>query len=182
MNEKDKEAKTFTTMDGNTLMAQAFEPLRFFVDKILPHGLFILAGSPKIGKSWLSLDLCQAVATGGMLWDFQAEQGDVLYLALEDNYSRLQNRLKQMETEALDISRLHMATASFGLQDGLLEQIHHFVSEYAGTNLIAIDTLEHIRNGEQTSNMYACDYASARVYVGSVQYTGSYRLCRFGIR
>ena len=152
------EPKTLTTLDGNTLMAQEFPPLRFSVDKILPHGLFILAGSPKIGKSWLSLDLCQAVATGSSLWDFAAQQGNVLYLALEDNHQRLQNRLRQMEVEKLDISRLHMATASFGLQDGLLEQISNFITANPGTNLIAIDTLEHIRNGEQTSNLYACDY------------------------
>ena len=153
-----KKAKTLSTLDGNTLMAREFEPLRFSVERILPHGLFILAGSPKIGKSWLSLDLCQAVATGGCLWDFQANQGDVLYLALEDSYNRLQNRLKQIEAEKLDISRLHMATASFGLQDGLLEQIHNFVASNPGTNLVTIDTLEHIRNGEHTSNLYACDY------------------------
>jgi len=152
------EPKTFITLDGNTLMAQAFEPLRFSVEKILPHGLFILAGSPKIGKSWLSLDLCQAVATGGKLWDFNAVQGDVLYLALEDNYSRLQSRLKQLEAEKLDISRLHMATASFGLEDGLLEQIHNFIVENPATNLIAIDTLEHIRNGDQLKSLYSCDY------------------------
>lgn len=158
MNHIEKTPKFLTTLDGNTLMAQTYEPIRFTVQNILPHGLFILAGSPKIGKSWLSLDICQSVATGGSLWDFQADQGDVLYLALEDNYSRLQNRLKQMEAEKLDISRLHMATASFGIQDGLLEQIHNFVAANPGTNLVAIDTLEHIRNGEQTSNLYACDY------------------------
>ena len=78
----NKKTKILSTLDGNTLMAQEFEPLRFSVERILPHGLFILAGSPKIGKSWLSLDLCQAVATGGKLWEFQAVQGDVLYLAL----------------------------------------------------------------------------------------------------
>jgi len=153
-----KEPKTLTTLDGNTLMAREFEPLRFSVEKILPHGLFILAGSPKIGKSWLSLALCQAVATGDKLWDFPAAQGDVLYLALEDKYNRLQDRLKKMGADKLDISRLHMTTASFGLQDGLLEQIHNFISANPGTNFIVIDTLEHIRNGEQTSNLYACDY------------------------
>ena len=156
-----KEPKTLVTLDGNSLMAQEFPPLCFSVEKILPHGLFILAGSPKIGKSWLSLDLCKNVATGGKLWDFNAEQGDVLYLALEDNYNRLQKRLSKMlavESEQPDISRLHMTTSSFGLQDGLLEQIHNFVTAHPGTSLIAIDTLEHIRNGEQTSNLYACDY------------------------
>ena len=82
--------KVFEIIDGNTLMAQEYEPLRFAVDKILPHGVFILAGSGKIGKSWLSLDLCVNVATGGKLWEFSSEQGDVLYLALEDNCPRLQ--------------------------------------------------------------------------------------------
>ena len=70
----------------------------------------------------------------------------------------MQNRLSQMEAEKLDISRLHLATASFGLQDGLLEQIHNFISAHPETSFIAIDTLEHIRNGEQDKNLYACDY------------------------
>jgi len=72
--------KIFDTIDGNTLMLQEYEPLQFAVEKILPHGLFIMAGSGKIGKSWLSLDIGTAVATGGKLWDFAAEQGEVLYL------------------------------------------------------------------------------------------------------
>ena len=75
--------KVFEIIDGNTLMAQEYEPLRFAVDKILPHGVFILAGSGKIGKSWLSLDLCVNVATGGKLWDFSSEQGDVYILPLK---------------------------------------------------------------------------------------------------
>ena len=56
--------KVFDIIDGNTLMAQEYEPLQFAVEKILPHGLFILAGSGKIGKSWLSLDLCVSVLYG----------------------------------------------------------------------------------------------------------------------
>lgn len=101
MNQKGP--KTLTTFDCNTLMAQQFEPLQFYVEKFLPHSLFILAGSPKIGKSWLSLDLCDAVATGGKLWDFTTTKGDVLDLALEDNYNRLQNRLKQMEIAHINL-------------------------------------------------------------------------------
>jgi len=159
MNQNQKAPKTFTTIDGNTLMAQEFEPLRFAVEKILPHGLFIFAGSPKAGKSWLSLDMCMAIATGSKLWDFPTAEGDVLYLALEDNYKRLQNRLDKMLTatdEKPDISRLHMTTASFGIQDGLLEQIHNFVAEKPATSIVIIDTLEHVRNGEQNSNHHNC--------------------------
>jgi RecA-family ATPase len=114
--------KTFEIIDGNTLMAQEYEPLQFAVEKILPHGLFILAESGKIGKSFLSLDLCVNVATGGKLWEFFSEQGDVLYLALEDNRSRLQDRLNKIEAANIDISRLKLTTASFGINSGLLEQ------------------------------------------------------------
>jgi RecA-family ATPase len=91
----------FEIIDGHTLMAQEYEPLQFAVEKILPHGAFILAGSGKIGKSWLLLDLCVNVATGGKLWDFSSEQGDVLYLALEDNYPRLQDRLNKIKAAVM---------------------------------------------------------------------------------
>jgi len=146
------------TVDGNTLMAQEFEPLQFSVDKILPHGLFILAGSPKVGKSWLALDLCRAAATGSELWNYSAEQGDVLYLALEDTFNRLQNRLKKVGVDNDGISKLHLATTSHGIHDGLLAQINHFVAKHPETNLVVIDTLEHIRNGAADKSMYSYDY------------------------
>jgi RecA-family ATPase len=121
-------------------------PLQFVIDKILPHGIFVFAGSPKIGKSWLTLDMCQTISADGKLWDFNTTQGDTLYLALY-KYSRLQGRLTQMKADSLDISRLHLTTASFGLQNGFLEQIHNFIAAYPATNFIAIDTLERIRDG-----------------------------------
>jgi len=150
--------KTFDIIDGNTLMAQQYEPLQYAVEKILPHGLFILAGSGKIGKSWLSLDLCVNVAAGGRLWDFSSEQGDVLYLALEDNFPRLQDRLNKIEAASVDISRLKLTTAAFGISSGLLEQTHAHLSNYPDTKLIVIDTLERIRDTEFDKNIYACDY------------------------
>jgi hypothetical protein len=66
MNQQNQAApKVFTTIDGNSLMAQENEPLQFAIDKILPHGIFIFAGSPKVGKSWLTLDMWRAISTGG---------------------------------------------------------------------------------------------------------------------
>jgi hypothetical protein len=83
------------TIPGKDLLTRPIEPLGFTITGILPHGLFILAGSPKVGKSWLALDVCHAVATGGDLWQYPAAQGDVLYLALEDNPARLQEADKK---------------------------------------------------------------------------------------
>ena len=113
INTNQAEITEFEIIDGNTLMAQEYEPLQFAIEKILPHGLFIMAGSGKIGKSWLSLDICVSVATGGSLWEFNAVQGTALYLALEDNYRRLQDRLDKIDAKTLDISKLKLTTASY---------------------------------------------------------------------
>ena len=158
MENKAASQKTFEIIDGNTLMAQEYEPLKFAVDTILPHGLFILAGSSKIGKSWLALDVGVAVATGDNLWDFSSEQGTALYLALEDNHRRLQDRLDKIGAGGLDVSRLKLSTAAFGISSGLIEQAHNFIAEYPDTRLIIIDTLELIRDTENDKSIYACDY------------------------
>ena len=70
------------TVSAKDLLTQPIEPLGFTIDAILPYGLFILAGSSKIGKSWLALDMSNCVASGNTFWNHQTTQGDVLYLAL----------------------------------------------------------------------------------------------------
>jgi RecA-family ATPase len=61
------------------------------------EGAAILAGRPKIGKSWLALDWSIAVARGGFCFgDIHCQEGDVLYLALEDNKRRLKFRLAKI--------------------------------------------------------------------------------------
>jgi hypothetical protein len=64
----------------------------------------------------------------------------------------------QMKAESQDISLLHMATASFGMESGLFEQVHNFIAAYPNTNFIAIDTLEKIRDGGRDRDIYSCDY------------------------
>lgn len=78
MNNNQKQVAPLETITASTLMNTQFDPLFFSIEKLLPQGIFILAGSGKIGKSWLALDLCIAVSTGGKLWDYNASEGDVL--------------------------------------------------------------------------------------------------------
>lgn len=63
------------TMDAGTLLTTPLPPTRFIIGGILPQGLHILAGAPKIGKSWLALMICLQVASGEALWDFQVSRG-----------------------------------------------------------------------------------------------------------
>ena len=75
------------------LQHKEFEELRFIVPKYLPEGCALLAGRPKVGKSWLALDAGIAVSSGGACMGQQCEQGDVLGLFLEDTDRRLQRRM-----------------------------------------------------------------------------------------
>ena len=56
--------KKLETMTAEQLQSAPYSPVPFLVDELLPEGLHILAGAPKIGKSWLALWLCLCVAQG----------------------------------------------------------------------------------------------------------------------
>lgn len=144
------------TMDGETLMNTVLPPIRFVISQLLPQGLHVLAGAPKVGKSWLSLWLCLQVAKGEPAWEFPTTQGDVLYLCLEDSYSRIQNRLLDITDDAPP--NLFFATMSEKLHSGLEQQIERFLAAHPDTLLIVIDTLQRIRSGSNDANPYASDY------------------------
>ena len=128
---------------------------KFVIRDLLPQGLAIIGGSPKVGKSWLMLDWCVRIAKGEKIWNFPTEQGTTLYLSLEDNNSRLQERLLTITDSAPD--NVHFATYCFSLGNGLVEQIKTFVAEHPDTVLIVIDTFQLIRDtGSELS--YASDY------------------------
>ena len=144
------------TVDAETLLATPLKPVPFIVDGFIPRGLHILAGSPKIGKSWLVLWLCLKIALGEAVWKHPANRCGVLYLCLEDTYSRIQNRLFEI-TDAAP-ANLHFAVMADMLGSGLQQQISAFLKLEPETKLIVIDTLQRIRSIEMSSNAYANDY------------------------
>ena len=143
------------TIDGATLMSLPLRPPNFVVDSLLSQGLHILAGSPKVGKSWLALWLAVTVAKGEPVWGMGVNQGTTLYLCLEDSQLRIQNRLFEITEDAPD--NVHFCTESRILGDGLEEQLRQFLAEHSDTVLVIIDTLQMIR-GTTYDNTYANDY------------------------
>ena len=98
----DRNITQLRTVDGETLMSQPLRPPDFVVDSLLSQGLHILAGSPKVGKSWLALWLAVTVAKGEPVWNMAVRQGATLYLCLEDSVLRIQNRLFEITEDAPD--------------------------------------------------------------------------------
>jgi len=78
-----------------------FEEPQWIVENLIPQGTTLLAGSPKVGKSYLALAISVAVATGGKVFgSFNVvSSGPVVYLALEDTLRRIQRRLDQITEE-----------------------------------------------------------------------------------
>ena len=150
-----KKENRLLTIDGETLMSQPLTPLNFVVDTLLSQGLHILAGSPKVGKSWLALWLAVMVAKGDPVWGMGVKQGTTLYLCLEDSTFRIQNRLFEITEDAP--ASVHFTTNSDTLGKGLEEQLCSFLSEHPDTVLVIIDTLQMIR-GTGYDNTYANDY------------------------
>lgn len=147
--------KRLQTIDGESLMSLPLTPLNFVVDTLLSQGLHILAGSPKVGKSWLALWLSVMVAKGESVWGMSVKQGTTLYLCLEDSTLRIQNRLFEITEDAP--ANVHFTTQSDILGKGLEEQLRTFLSEHPDTVLVIIDTLQMIR-GTNYDNTYANDY------------------------
>ena len=84
MTNETNELKTYTMQQ---LYAQPLEPVEYLVDGLLAPGLYILGGSPKVGKSWMALQLCLAVCGGLAFLGRKTTRAEVLYLALEDGPS-----------------------------------------------------------------------------------------------
>ena len=143
------------TIDGATLMAQPLVPIPYIVHSIIPTGLHILSGAPKIGKSFLVLWLCQQVALGEAVWSFATEKKTVLYLALEDSRTRIHNRL--CDITEYSSSNIFFATELKQIGNGLETQIENFVAEHPDTGLVAIDTLQKVRR-VTNENAYGADY------------------------
>lgn len=139
------------------LYDETYPPRLPIVEGLINCGSYIFAGSPKIGKSFFMLQLGYHVATGTDLWDYPVRQGTVLYLALEDNYERLQQRLAMMYGEDACDS-FYLTTKSKGISDGLFDQMETFITEHPDTRLIIIDTLQKVRDQQDEAYNYRTDY------------------------
>ncbi len=145
------------TMTMSQLYDTVYESRLPIIDGLLYPGTYLFVGAPKVGKSFLMAQIAYHVSTGQALWNYPVHAGTVLYLALEDDYRRLQERLFRMfGVEGTDT--LHFATCAKQLGAGLYEQLTRFVSEHKDTRLIIIDTLQKIREAGGDKFSYANDY------------------------
>lgn len=145
------------TVSLTELYETTYESRPPVIDGLLYSGAYLFVGAPKVGKSFLMAQLAYHVSTGQKLWDYDVNQGTVLYLALEDDYQRLQARMSRMFGVG-GAANLRFAVYAKQLGAGLDEQLEKFVREHPDTRLIIIDTLQKIREAGGDAYSYANDY------------------------
>ena len=145
------------TVSMTELYDTVYPPRTPVVDGFLYGGTYLFVGAPKVGKSFFMGQLAYHVAMGLPLWDYPVRKGTVLYLALEDDYARLQRRLSGMfGVECAD--NLYFATQAKTLNEGLDRQLEEFLKEHTDARLIIIDTLQKVREVGGDKFSYASDY------------------------
>jgi len=148
-------------LSATELMDKEFEPIRWTVPGLIPEGLILLAGKPKVGKSWLALHLCHAVAfeSGGYaLGQIEVEPGKAVYYGLEDSERRLQERLKGISCGLPIPGNLFISNHLERLDAGGLEEIEAFLEDNPETRLVVIDTLARVKpRSRRNTDAYETD-------------------------
>ena len=151
-----KELKMYSS---EYIMNTPMKPIEYCVDGLISQGLFILAGAPKVGKSWLALDMCLSIAKGEKVLGKETLCGHAVYLSLEDSLIRLQNRLYELTDEPSD--NLNFAIMAESISNGLPEQIEYCRKRFDDLKIVVIDTLQKVRNESESS--YSSDYKELSV-------------------
>lgn len=151
------------TVDANWLIQQPRREPAWVVEDLMPTGLHLLTCAPKIGKSWLVLDLAPCVSAGRPFWGYATRRCGVLYLALEDTLARIQGRMWDLSDTASE--RLYFALNSRSIADGLVDQLDDFAEGHEGTGLVIVDTLQKVRAPSRDS-AYAADYGDVGALKG----------------
>lgn len=148
-------ARPLETRSAQWLLENPFEQPGWVVEDLIPCGLSLLAGAPKIGKSWFMLDLALHVSQGEPLWGFATSKGKVLFLCLEDTFNRVQKRLFKLADEASD--GLHFAVSAGRIGDELIEQLEDFAAANEDLRLVIVDTFQTVRTPSAQA-IYSADY------------------------
>jgi len=139
------------------ILDTTYPPQIPLIEDFLYTGTYLFAGAPKLGKSFFMAQIGFHISTGTPMWNHEVHKGTVLYLALEDNFARIQKRLSKM-FDMKDSDEFFFAIDAKSLNEGLDMQMENFTKEHPDTKLIIIDTLQKIREVGGDKYSYASDY------------------------
>lgn len=136
----------FSTISSYELCQKEFPAQQWLIERLLPEGVTLLVGRPKIAKSWMALQIGILASRGHFhfLGEPVADPVEVLYFALEDSDRRIRNRVERMQEGEGD-SMLFFSTQLRRINEGGLREIDEWLDGHPKCKLVVIDTLARIR-------------------------------------
>jgi predicted transcriptional regulator len=150
----------FNTYRSSDLAKNILPETEWLIKGILPaSGVAILAGPPKVKKSWFALAMCIAAGTGGrVLGSIPVKQTRTLYISLEDGNRRITNRQKMLSPEGTDFLD-YAFEWSYGTAG-----LRQYLAENKDTKFVVIDTLQLFSHIRDTN-----DYAQTTMAVHAIR-------------
>ena len=135
------------TMTAKQLVNTKYDPTRWIVKGLIPTGLTIFAGPPKVGKSWLVLGIVLAAASGKRVFEhYETDKMHCLYLALEDSPRRLKDRILKLSEAGYSVNEFaHFAYEWERVCDGGLLALERRLDKIPECKVVFIDTFEKVR-------------------------------------
>lgn len=140
--------------------------IQWTVDGVISPGLTLFAGKPKVGKSFFMLNAAIDIALGRNAFaSIPVNQGEVLYLALEDTVTTLKDRLHKILGDDIDkcpdkLFCYPMSSWPKADQGGL-QQLEKWMEDHPDTGLIIIDTFEKFKKRKASPGYdYSMEYQS----------------------
>ena len=91
MTEEKQKIPELKVIPAEELLDTTYAPSGTLIDGLMGQGIYILAGAPKVGKSWLVLWLANQVSKGEPVWGMKTEQCGVLYISFASGCQGKQN-------------------------------------------------------------------------------------------
>ena len=156
---QQKSSQNLKIVSAQELQKADLPPVKYLIEDILPEGTSILTAASKIGKSWMVLDMGLKISSGNQFLTKNTEKVGVIYLALEDSFTRLQGRMNKVLNNATAPESFYFLTDVPSLENGLLQNLEALLGERPDIKLIIIDTFQKIRGQAlPRENAYQQDY------------------------
>ena len=130
----------FNLISIGDLSSKEFTPIDWLLEPFLPRpSLTLIAGPPKVGKSWLCLFFALQIAS---------DENEVIYLANEDNERRLKDRINSIcpfPPDGLHFIAGLSAEKVVPKGDAAHDFLRALVSRRPATKCVIVDTLAAIR-------------------------------------
>lgn len=151
-----KQTPIIEDLGAADLLKKEFPPMVEPVEGLIVEGETLLVGKPKVGKSFLVMQMCVCVAMGKPFLGRDTQKGTVLYMALEDSDRRLQSRLQQIDADCNENLRFHKIPVT--MEEGLFPALEEWISKHDQVKMIVIDTAKKVRGTKAgRANAYDVD-------------------------